>query len=422
MIDMDNRFAEDDLLNVWHDETLVGILWKDPAGIIGFQYDNKWIQQGFPISQQLPFGSSPFTPENAKAHLFFANLLPEGSARLHIVQDLKIPDSDFMLLKALGGECAGALSILPRHLSPKKDFKYAKLNSKDIETIILRKGRYYTFTILDNRARLSLAGAQDKCPVFVDKQEISIPHDAAPTTHIMKFELGDYKNIPIYEYFLSELARQIIPVVEMELKSSKKHYYLLIKRYDRQNTNNVIRLHQEDFCQALGIGYEKKYQQDGGPSFVDCFKMLQNTSTNPIVDCENLLKWQVFNMLAGNSDAHAKNLSLLYLQENRIVLAPFYDLVCTRAIEHLDTKLAMSIGSQFDPDKIKLQDWLNLAEACDIRHPYLINMIQDMANKLLKHYDTQYENFEKKFGKFPALQRIQKIIIKQCRKTLKELA
>ena len=105
--------SKTDQLNVWHDNTLVGVLWRDAVGGLGFEYADHWLEHGFALSQQLPLSVKQYSPSVHKAQLFFANLLPEAGARMHIVRDLKIADSDFELLKAIGGECAGALSLLP---------------------------------------------------------------------------------------------------------------------------------------------------------------------------------------------------------------------------------------------------------------------------------------------------------------------
>lgn len=302
------------ILHVWYDDKVVGKLWQNAMGQIGFQYDKKWIRDGFPISQQLPLTTAEYSPVDGKAHRFFANLLPEANARTHLVRDLKISNSDFELLKTIGGECAGAFSILPEDHAPAIKMHYQKLSDDDLKKIVLRKGNIAGFTSEKNRPRLSLAGAQDKCPIYFDGKHYFLSKEAAPSTHILKFEVMGYRHIPVYEYFLTQLAKTIdLPVVDMQLKKIDRDYFLLIERYDRimQDDKKILRLHQEDFCQALGLSHLQKYQQEGGPSFYDCFNLIKKISINPMRDAENLLKWQIFNVLAGNSDGHAKNIALL---------------------------------------------------------------------------------------------------------------
>lgn len=404
-------------LNVWYEKKLVGTLFRNSVDLIGFHYDKDWPSEGFAISQQLPLDIPEFSPTIGTAHRFFANLLPEANARMHIVRDLKISNSDFELLAAIGGECAGALSILPENLEPKDSFTYRTLSKEELKRFLLRRGQISSLHFTKNRPRLSLAGAQEKCPILLNGSDYLIPKDASPSSHILKFELAEYRNVPIYEYFLTTLAKKIgLPVVDVELCESNKRHYLLIKRYDRilLSLKKIQRLHQEDFCQALGFGYERKYQQDGGPSFQDCYQLIQNVSIKPIEDAENLLCWQIFNVLAGNSDGHAKNLSLLYNEEHQVQLAPFYDLVCTRAIERIDSKLALSIGGEFNPDKISEKHWGKLADDCKVRKPYLKKLIRKTAEALLDALSKSDSQLEL----YPALQRVKKIISKQCQKAL----
>src|SRR3990167_5179168 len=347
------------ILHVWYGDILVGNLWQNEMGQIGFRYEKNWVRNGFSISQQLPLTVDEYTPADGKAHRFFANLLPEAMAREHIVRDLKISNSDFELLKAIGGECAGALSILPSNHGVQRKPRYRKLTAEDLEKILLRRGNITSFISDENRPRLSLAGAQDKCAIYFEKNEYFLPCDASASSHILKFEVPDYRNIPVYEYFLTQLAKTIdLPVVNCDLIKRNDRYFLQIQRYDRIKDNNEMRrLHQEDFCQALGISCLQKYQQEGGPTFQDCYQLIKKISANPIIDAENLLKWQIFNVLAGNSDGHAKNLSIIYDHHQQIRLAPFYDLVCTRAIERIDSRLALSVGDEFNPDRITTAHW-----------------------------------------------------------------
>jgi serine/threonine-protein kinase HipA len=335
---------------------------------------------------------------------------------------MKIPNSDFELLKAIGGECAGALSILPSDYQPDENVGYKKLTNEDLTKLLLRKGNIMGFTSEGNRPRLSLAGAQDKCPIFYDGKDFFLPIDAMPSTHIIKFEMSDYRHIPAYEYCLTQLAKTVrLPVVECQLKWHEKNCFLLVKRYDRVITPvfKIQRLHQEDFCQALGIGYEHKYQQDGGPSFYDCYKLIQTVSTDPLIDAENLLKWQIFNCLAGNSDGHAKNIAFVYSDQQKIRLAPFYDLVCTRAVERIDSKLAFDVGGEFNPDKLASRHWENFAKQCDVRHKYLIEILCQMAETLLNQIEGTVEQFEDENGAYPALQRVKVVIHRQCKRALK---
>lgn len=412
-----------DGLNVWYEQRLVGYLWRDARGLIGFRYAAEWLAQGgLAVSHTLPRSHEDFTPEQGIAHRFFANLLPEGGVRDRIARDLKIPNTDFDLLRETGGECAGALSILQAEHRPSTEHGYHKITDKELADLVTRRGQVYTWTA-NERPRLSLAGAQDKCPVLIEDDTCWLPRKEAPSSHILKFELPDYRHVPAYETFTTLLAGAInLPVVDIRLRSIASTHYALIKRYDRHRDEHaqVARLHQEDFCQALGFGHERKYQEYGGPSFADCYRLVQDVSSDPANDLQYLLRWQIFNVLAGNSDGHAKNLSLLYQSGGEIRLAPFYDLVCTRAVERIDYHLAFSVGDERNPGIVSLKHWDTLAQQCGVRPRFLQDQVKDVANRLLEQLQPTRKTFENLYGNYAALQRVEQIVTKQCRRTISE--
>lgn len=416
-----------DSLKVWCENRLVADLWRDQASPqgTGFRYTQDWVENGgFAISQTLPLTTVEFQAEvGGPAQQFFANLLPEGGARERVVRDLKIPDTDFDMLRAIGGECAGALSILPIKRTPNSEQRYSDLSDKKLLQLIKRRGRSYEGISQNDRPRLSLAGAQDKCPVLIRDDQYFLPLQEAPSSHILKFEIPDYKNVPAYEAFTTMIAQCIgLPVVDMQLHLIAGSYYVCIERYDRHQDNEgkVHRLHQEDFCQALGYGYQYKYQEDGGPTFAQCYKLVRDVSSDPAIDTQYLLKWQIFNVLAGNSDGHAKNLSLLYSGENQTRLAPFYDLVCTRAIDRIDENLAFSVGGERNPRMIRQKQWAAEAEKCGIRPKFLQDLARDSARQLLDSLVEAKAKFEKHYGEYAALQRVEHVMRRQCTRTLGE--
>lgn len=409
-----------DILNVWHEQRQVGQLWRNTSRAIGFRYDPAWITGGgFAVSRSLPLAAPEFAPEEGVAQRWFANLLPEGAAREHIVRDLKLPNTDFDLLRAIGGECAGALSILPIDRQPSGLRQYRPLTAKDLANLVARRGQIYGTSPADERPRLSLAGAQDKCPVLVRDDQYFLPQSEAPSSHILKFDLADYRHLPAYETFTTQLAAAIdLPVVDVALRTVGRTRYAQIARYDRieDDSGEVRRLHQEDFCQALGYGHEKKYQEHGGPSFAQCYRLVQESSSEPATDTQYLLRWQIFNVVAGNSDGHAKNLSLLHLPNDANRLAPFYDLVCTRAIERIDYHLAFDVGGERNPSVITPTHWESLAKQCDVRPQFLRNLVRETADMLKEIIAPEREKFEARYGAYPALQRIEQVVITQCRR------
>ena len=415
MIDPDN-------LNVWFGDRLLGYLWRNALGQIGFQYDSQWLSSdGIAISRQLPLQLPAYEPESIVAHRFFANLLPEGGAREQIVRDLKLTNTDFNLMRAIGGECAGALSILPIEYEPSVSHHYEKLTEEKLTQLVKRRGHGYGNNDSDARPRLSLAGAQHKCAVMIRDEDYLLPVGDAPSTHILKFESHDYRHLPLYETYTTLLAKAVgLPVVDIEWQSIANKHFVRVARYDRLlDKHNVIsRVHQEDFCQALGYSHEKKYQHDGGPDFAEVVQMVRDVSDDPARDVQNLLRWQIFNVLAGNSDGHAKNLSLLYQTDGSIRLTPFYDLVCTRAVDRIDTQLAFAVGDQRDPQRIVKDDWQAFASRCDIKAQYLLKLVTDMASRLPDIARQTHKQFDAVYGEQAAVERVDQIVSQQCKRAI----
>jgi len=290
---------------------------------------------------------------------------------------------------------------------------------QDLIDLVARRGPIYAAWPAEERPRLSLAGAQNKCPVLLRDDHYFLPQREAPSSHILKFELADYRHLPAYETFTTQLAGAIgLPVVNITLRLIGQTRYVEIARYDRvQNEHGEVqRLHQEDFCQALGYGHEKKYQEHGGPSFAQCYRLLLEVSSEPAIDAQHLLRWQIFNVLAGNSDGHAKNLSLLHISAEGVRLAPFYDLVCTRAIERIDPHLALDVGGERNPSVITMAHWEEFARVCEVRPQFLRKLVQETAAGLLEQLGPVREEFETRYCACPALQRIKRIVSRQCRR------
>ena len=149
--------------------------------------------------------------------------------------------------------------------------------------------------------------------------------------------------------------------------------------------------------------------------------LIRDVSDEPALDAPVLIEWQIFNFLAGNSDGHAKNLSLLYSAGNSLRLAPFYDLVCTRAIKHVAANLALSIGGQHNPSDISKQHWSDFARENDIGQRYLLGLVKQQAEQMLDTIAEVLTDFTNEYGAYAALQRVRTVVESQCKRTLKDL-
>jgi len=251
--------ADSDRLGVWHAGCVVRELWRDGQDRVGFAYHRDWLEHGFRIGNVLSLQTDVFAPADGKAHAWFANLLPEGSARERIVRNLGIADDDFVLLRAIGGDCAGALNILPIDEVPDDPGDAEALDDRALQTMLQQRGQgILPATTGGNgaRPRQTLAGAQAKCPVLIKNSDYYLPRGATAFLHILKFELPQWRHVPVYEIFLNRIAGGIgLPVPETRMERRDNHRYLVIGRYDRKaDARGWHRLHQERANWVSGFG------------------------------------------------------------------------------------------------------------------------------------------------------------------------
>lgn len=235
--------------------------------------------------------------------------------------------------------------------------------------------------------RISLAGAQNKLAIRIESGAYTLPEPNSPSTHIIKPAIANYPGIVANEAFCMNLARSIgLKCAMAEACQIENKVFLLVRRYDRerQNDGQVMRLHQEDFCQAMNFTPEQKYQKEGGPGFKACFQLLNDVSSAPILDLRKLLDAVIFNYLIGNADAHGKNYSLLN-KESRIQLAPLYDVLCTKIYDTLSKDMAMKIGNHH-LDQVTPKDWDTFAEDINLStklvRERVIQISRDLEAKL----------------------------------------
>ena len=293
-------------LGVYFEQTRVGSLGIDGERRFSFQYSKEWLAStnAFQISISLPMQEDVFS--NNKVKSFFSNLLPESAVRELIARRLGISSkNDFMLLKRIGGECAGAITILPESETPESpdQYKYHLLSGEQLADLIKDiPGR--PLLAGEEGIRISLAGAQEKLSLFYKDPSFYIPKNGAPSNSILKPGMAHYQYSIENECFCMMLAKAVdlnVPLVKIVQKDTQK--VLVIKRYDRILDNDVLkRLHQEDFCQAMRVSHELKYQAEGGPGLKTCFDLVRICSANPIKDFQQLLGWVFFNYLIGNMD------------------------------------------------------------------------------------------------------------------------
>lgn len=377
------------ILDVYFHEKIVGKLIQDKNGEMSFTYSHSWLADpnAISISCSLPLQKETFKRKNCQA--FFEGILPEDIQRKLIAKNLGISaNNDFSMLEKIGGECAGALSFIPdgEKLNPiNKD--YHELSEAELPNI-LRELPSKPLLAGERGVRLSLAGVQDKLAVYVEDEKIYIPLNNAPSTHILKPDFSIYNGVIFNEALCLQLAKKIgLSVAEADIKATEDINYLLIKRYDRiliateKNLNEITRVHQEDFCQALGILSTNKYQKEGGPSLKQSFDLIRMESSVPVIDLEKLLNAIIFNYIIGNCDAHGKNFSLLYL--DKLQLSPLYDLVCTLYYNDLDKEMAMKLGGEYLINNIKIENFDAMSDEIGFAKPEVRRKIIELTEAIL---------------------------------------
>jgi serine/threonine-protein kinase HipA len=374
-------------LVVFLNEERVGKLEQDESGLLRFTYGPEWLARdnATPLSRMLPL--APETYEGKRARSFFAGILPEEAPRARIAEILGISErNDFAMLERIGGECAGAISLLPEGMPPPQiENQLRTLDEKDLEAIIYELPRR-PLLAGEEGLRLSLAGAQNKLPVIVDGDSISLPLGNTPSTHIIKPEPDHFPGLAANEVFCMRLAGALgLNVPEVTIRTIGDKPCTIIARYDRIRSaefGRTVRLHQEDFCQALGHPPEHKYQQEGGPLVRDCVALLREWSTTPVLDIRAFIDGLIFNMLIGNADAHGKNYSMIYRPGERR-LAPFYDLVATITWPELSARLAMNIGNGKNVNDVNPAHFRHMAEEAALGWPMVRERIETLSEKMI---------------------------------------
>ena len=341
----------------------IGDLTGETTADSVFVYDKNYLAapESRPVSISLPLKESPFTPEETRN--YFEGLLPEGFSRQCVARTLKTPENDYLsILSGLGRECIGAVRI-EEDGQPAPEAAYRELTSEEVSAFAA-EGAAKSAELV-TKAHLSLTGASGKAGMYYDEksQKWYLPLGTAPSTHIVKQSHIRLKNIVANEMLcLLTAAKLGIETPESFIidgsGNGTEEVLFATKRYDRIIPENCsfingmpvpLRLHQEDFAQALGIAADDKYEKNNDGYLKKSFELLRKYSADPIEDSLKLWDICIFSYLIGNTDNHIKNLSLLYSEDlHACRLAPAYDIVSTIIYESCTEQMAVSIGGEYN--------------------------------------------------------------------------
>jgi serine/threonine-protein kinase HipA len=377
-------------LPIYFESFLVGRIHVDKTGP-SFTYDPAWIRLrgAFPISLTMPL-----LPDRVPSDVFLpwaANLLPENQQLRTLGEILGMSRSDVVgLLSTIGGETAGALSFgQPGRTG---SFFWRPVATQDDLERLIEELPDKPFLVGDEGVSMSLAGAQSKLAVAIDGEgQICVPMLGSPSTHILKPNAARLPGGVQNEAFCLTLARRMhIAVPAINTGRAGKRTYLLVQRYDRTNRGDRWRrLHQEDFCQALGKPPSAKYEfnQTGisGPTLSDMYDLARRQL--PPTDIVRLLDIIVLHVLVCNTDAHAKNYSIM-LRGNGALLAPLYDVVCGSVWASVTKSFAQRIGGESRGENLDGSHWRRLAHECGLNAKQVFERVGALASLALKESEA----------------------------------
>ena len=348
---------------------IAGRLEKEASGAIRFQYDESWLDWAhrFAVSLSLPMRTTAY--QGASVVAVFDNLLPDNpNIRRRVAERTGAQGTDaYSLLEQIGRDCVGAMQFLPEEMQPQTTGIEGELiDDEEIEHLLANLGGVPLGIDPEHEFRISVAGAQEKTALLRHNGQWMKPVGTTPTTHILKPQLGEIPtstgvidmadSVDNEHYCLKLLKGFGLTVASTAITTFGERRVLVVERFDRQQARDgrLLRLPQEDCCQALGIPPSRKYQStveghQNGPSALDILKLLRG-SDEPGRDQLDFYKSQILFWLIGATDGHGKNFSIFLRPGGGFQLTPFYDVLSAqpafdkRQIPNNRYKLAMSVG------------------------------------------------------------------------------
>ncbi len=404
------RKTKNKTLNVLLNGLLVGYLKKESSGLISFQYEDKWLSNGFAISNSLPLQEDEYKGEVVSR--YFDNLLPDNDDIKKIIATKFGAESirSFDILEVIGKDCVGALSFLKMGQEVLDPFQmnYSPISKKEIAYRLRNLGSTTPLGMDTGDFRISVAGAQEKTAFLKIDGKWYEPHGLTPTTHILKTSIGALGEDVNFDDSIDNELVSLLIMRKMGLHSCKANIELFenekvlaVERFDRVWTEYngkkvLVRRHQEDLCQALNISPYKKYQNEGGPGLIEITKLLMASKENS--DRINFFKAIIVFDLLYATDGHAKNFSI-FLERDGFKLTPFYDVMGAyflfkrekRPIQKL--KLAMNIGNSghYKFSKISKKHYEESAKLCGINKNVFEMILSDLKDKYDKLSFTKNE-------------------------------
>lgn len=338
------RRSKTAILNVWMNSELVGSWRIGSRGEHEFRYVESWFSSAAvrPLSLSMPLQPSSEPYRGALVRDFFDNLLPDNDdTRRRIQARFNAASTDaFDLLAEIGRDCVGAVQLLPEPITPPdpRRIEGRVLDEAGIERVLAGVLRAPLGQRVDDEAfRISLAGAQEKTALLFHAGRWHKPLGPTPTTHIFKLPIGKTEALGIdlstsveNEWLCHKVLDAFgIPVARCDMAKFGAQRTLIVERFDRRLSAGgtwIVRVPQEDICQATGTPPAKKYERDGGPGIKTVLDLLLG-SQNAAQDRLDFFRTQVLFWLLCAIDGHAKNFSVFIEPQGRFRLTPRYDVL-----------------------------------------------------------------------------------------------
>lgn len=372
----------------------IGRVRREAKGRLTFTYARAWPEadEAYPLSLSMPLAAAVHGPDVVEPFLW--GLLPDNEAVLdRWARKFQVSArSPFALISNVGEDCAGAVQFVrPERLNEVRSGAADKVEWLDVTDIAARlrtlREDHAAWRLPRDTGQFSLAGAQPKTALLFDNGRWGIPSGRLPTTHILKPPTGHFDGHAENEHVCLALARALgIPAAASRIARFGDEIAIVVERYDRVRIgNDIVRVHQEDICQALAVLPVRKYQNEGGPSVAAIVELLRTHSSERADDVETFIDAIGFNWLIAGTDAHAKNYSLLLSSGPRVRLAPLYDVASILPYDEFDTqklKLSMKVGGEYRLHDVGLRQWRKLAQEVRIDEGRLIDRLAAMAKQV----------------------------------------
>lgn len=413
----------------------IGEVRRDARNRLFFHYDPGWraAQDALPLSVSLPLSGNE--PAGPAIETFIWGLLPDNEFVLERwAKSFHVSARNpFALIANVGEDCAGGIQFV----RPEKLRSFMSGRSSRVEWLTdgdvadrlraLRRDQA-AWRMPRDTGQFSLAGAQAKTALLLQRGRWGVPSGRVPTTHILKPQSDEFDGHAENEHFCLILARAMrLPAARSEVRQFGDEGAIVIERYDRvalPEGDDIVRVHQEDMCQALGVMPTSKYQSEGGPRPADIAELLRRHSSRPREDVITFVDALIFNWLIGGTDAHAKNYSVLHGSGGRLRLGPLYDLGSALPYHHLDErrlKLAMRIGREYLLNHIGHRQWQRTEQELQLRQGELLRRARTLARSMVRQVPAVADRMRTEGLRHPIVETLSRVLLARARRCAGEL-